>query len=67
VSVIDCQPERESITFALQRLYSPAFQETLKTVHNPYGEGGASEKIVQILCEHPLDSILKKTFHDVAY
>ncbi len=66
-SVIDCNPDRQSITAALQRLYSPAFQATLKTVRNPYGEGGASEKIVQVLQDYPLESILKKSFYDLAY
>jgi GDP/UDP-N,N'-diacetylbacillosamine 2-epimerase (hydrolysing) len=64
-SVIDCSPDRQSIVLALQRLYSPNFQSTLKTVRNPYGEGGASEKIVQVLQDYPLESILKKSFHDL--
>ncbi len=64
-SVIDCSPDRQSIAAALQRLYSPAFQATLKTVRNPYGEGGASEKIVRVLRDYPLESILKKSFHDL--
>lgn len=65
-SVIDCGPDRQSIGAALERIYSPAFQSTLATVRNPYGEGGASEKIVRVLREHPLDMILKKSFHDLA-
>lgn len=65
-SVIDCSPDRQSIAAALQRLYSPAFQATLKTVRNPYGEGGASEKIVQVLRDYPLESLLKKSFHDLS-
>lgn len=65
-SVIDCSSDRRSIAAALQRLYSPAFQATLKTVRNPYGEGGASEKIVQALKDYSLEAILKKSFHDLA-
>jgi len=65
-SVIDCSPDRQSIAAALQRLYSPAFQAKLKTVCNPYGEGGASDKIVQVLRGYPLESILKKSFYDLA-
>ncbi len=65
-SVIDCAPERAAITAAIQRLYSPAFQTTLKTVRNPYGDGGASRKIVEVLRDYPLDSILKKPFHNLA-
>lgn len=66
-SVIDCAPDRPSIAAALQRLYSPAFQAKLKTVRNPYGEGGASEKVVQVLRDYPLESVLKKSFHDLPY
>ncbi len=66
-SVIDCDPDRYSIIAAIQQLYSPVFQEKLKTTINPYGEGGASEKIVRILKEYSLESILKKTFYDFAH
>lgn len=65
-SVIDCSPDRASITTALDLLYSPGFQSVLANVRNRYGEGGASERIVSVLKEHPLESILKKTFHDVS-
>lgn len=65
-SVIDCSPERASIGGALRTLYSPEFQAQLATVRNPYGEGGASEKVVRVLQEYPLDTLLKKTFYDLA-
>jgi len=66
-SVIDCVPEKGAIVTALGRLYSPDFQAKLKTSRNPYGEGGASEKVVEILRNHPLESIVKKTFHDLSF
>jgi GDP/UDP-N,N'-diacetylbacillosamine 2-epimerase (hydrolysing) len=65
-SVIDCIPDRRSIAAALDRLYSPAFQATLKAVRNPYGEGGASEKILKVIRDYPLESILKKSFYDLS-
>ena len=65
-SVIDCNPDRQSITAALQQLYSPEFQAALAAVRNPYGEGGATEKIVRVLQKYPLDAIVKKTFYDIA-
>lgn len=64
-SVINCPPERQAIHTALQYLYSPEFRQSLPTMVNPYGNGGASEKIVQILKDYPLDGILKKSFHDL--
>jgi GDP/UDP-N,N'-diacetylbacillosamine 2-epimerase (hydrolysing) len=64
-SVIDCQPDRESVARAIERLYAPDFQARLKTVRNPYGDSGASEKIVRVLKEYPLDSVLKKSFYNL--
>lgn len=64
-SVIDCEPTRASIGAALERLYSPAFQAGLESVRNPYGEGGASEMIVEVLKRFDLDGIVKKTFYDL--
>jgi GDP/UDP-N,N'-diacetylbacillosamine 2-epimerase (hydrolysing) len=64
-SVIDCNPERELIAKALQRLYSKDFQKLLKAVENPYGDGGASKRVVETLGRVPLDDILKKHFFDV--
>jgi len=63
-SVIDCAPDRESISTALRRLYSPEFQKTLKSVRNPYDNGDASAKVVSVLRDARLESILKKVFHD---
>ena len=64
-SVIDCDPEQKPIAAALRKLYSKEFLLELETVQNPYGEGGASKKIVKILQDHPLESILKKPFHNL--
>ena len=64
-SVIDCEPSIEGIENALETLYSPVFQETLQHVENPYGDGCASEKIVEILKTVELEKSLKKTFYDL--
>jgi GDP/UDP-N,N'-diacetylbacillosamine 2-epimerase (hydrolysing) len=61
-SVIDCEPNRASIARAIRRLFEPEFQRALARVVNPYGEGGASEKVVQTIKSHRLDGILKKRF-----
>lgn len=65
-SVIDCAPQADAIRAALTRALSPDFREEIASVVNPYGEGGASEAIVRILREHPLEGLLKKQFHDLA-
>lgn len=64
-SVIDCAPERGAIRAAIARLYTPDFMRIAAARANPYGEGGAVEKIIQVLTHHPLDGILKKPFHDI--
>jgi GDP/UDP-N,N'-diacetylbacillosamine 2-epimerase (hydrolysing) len=64
-SVIDCMPEHESIAMAIQRLYSNEFQQILKTVQSPYGEGGASERVVETLKMVSLGDVLKKRFFDL--
>jgi GDP/UDP-N,N'-diacetylbacillosamine 2-epimerase (hydrolysing) len=66
-SVIDCAPNRQAINAALQHLYSAEFQARLPGVRNPYGEGGASGRVVPILRDYPLEFILKKTFYDLRY
>jgi len=64
-SVIDCEPNQQSIQKAFERLYSNAFQEQLTSVQNPYGEGGASEKIVKMLKNLRFEDQLKKKFYDL--
>lgn len=64
-SVIDCEPNKNSISEAFTKLYSKEFQETLKTTINPYGDGYASKKIVEILKNVDLKNILKKSFYDL--
>lgn len=64
-SVINCESTRESISIALRTLYSVSFQVNLSQARNPYGEGGASEKVVEIIKHHATDGIVKKIFHDL--
>lgn len=64
-SVIDCAPEQSAIMSALQKAYSDEFQNELKNVVNPYGEGGASESIVKVLESANLDNIIKKSFYNL--
>jgi GDP/UDP-N,N'-diacetylbacillosamine 2-epimerase (hydrolysing) len=64
-SVIHCPPERAAIGAAINQLFDPAFRAGLANVENPYGNGGATAKIVDMLRHHPLDKLLKKHFHDL--
>ena len=64
-SVIDCEPDQDSIRIALKLLYSTEFQAQLPAVENPYGNGGASVAIVRRLESQSLDNLLKKRFYDL--
>jgi GDP/UDP-N,N'-diacetylbacillosamine 2-epimerase (hydrolysing) len=66
-SVIDCPPERGAILQAIHRLADPGFREVVRRTVNPYGQGGASEKIVQVLEDVDLDGIAKKSFHTLPF
>lgn len=65
-SVIHCQSHKDSILRAIQQLYTPDFREALLTTVNPYGNGGASQKIVDVLKHFPLSGLLKKSFYDLS-
>lgn len=65
-SVIHCEPRRDAIGAALATLYSEAFAARVKDVRNPYGDGGASERVLEILKNHDLSGIVRKKFHDLA-
>ncbi len=53
-NVIDAAANREAIRAAIARARSREFRETLCGMTNPYGDGTASEKIVDVLTSAPL-------------
>ncbi len=63
-SVIDCQPESESIRVAIEEALSNDFQDKIKGVTSPYGDGRAAPRICQDLKEADLGS-LSKSFYDL--
>jgi GDP/UDP-N,N'-diacetylbacillosamine 2-epimerase (hydrolysing) len=64
-SVINCDPKTQSIIDAISRLYSKEFKNNLISTSNPYGKGGASAKVVEIISKVSQAQIVKKTFHDL--
>ena len=64
-SVLDCSPNKTSISDSLKYLYSNDFQTSLKNVCNPYGDGKASKNIIKILEGINLNNILKKSFYNL--
>lgn len=66
-SIINCKPDRLSISESIEKAKDIAFRESAKKTKNPYGGGNTSQAIVDILYEHlvkrPID--LKKKFYDL--
>jgi GDP/UDP-N,N'-diacetylbacillosamine 2-epimerase (hydrolysing) len=63
-SIIDCKPAKADILAAYDKINSTEFKKLLVNLENPYGNGGASQKIINILSGISFDGILKKTFFD---
>lgn len=64
-SIINCRADRAALSVAIDRLFSAEFQQGLTDVVNPYGDGGASGRIVEVLRHASLEELLLKGFHDL--
>ena len=65
-SVVNCEPESAAIEAAVRQVLSAEFETVLADVVNPYGEGGASDRIFEVIASAPLDDdLLKKKFYDL--
>lgn len=64
-SVISCEPNCSDIHKALRMLYTENFQNRIKGVVNPYGNGGASKAISETLKTYSLHNIRKKSFYNL--
>jgi UDP-hydrolysing UDP-N-acetyl-D-glucosamine 2-epimerase len=53
-NVLDAEPEASAILRKIAEGTSPEFRESLTGMKNPYGDGHAAEKIVQVLTTTPL-------------
>jgi UDP-hydrolysing UDP-N-acetyl-D-glucosamine 2-epimerase len=59
-NVLDAEPHAESILEKVARARSAGFRESLRGMANPYGDGHAAERIVQVLTTVPLQGLLRK-------
>jgi len=66
-SVIDCPEQKENIANAIKKAISPEFKRLASKTENPYGFGGASKKIKEILKTTTLDAVLEKSFFDIPF
>ena len=62
-SIINVKANKNQIIRAIEILFSKKFQTKIKKSKNPYGNGGASKKILKIIKTISLKNILKKEFN----
>lgn len=66
-SVIDCDVSRACLQRAFKKFRSKGFQQTLKTVNNPYYQGGAAKQIVEKLEGLAKVVLEPKIFNDLKF
>ena len=66
-SVINCDTTTKSMIRAIKYSLNPVNKLKLKHVINPYGKGGASKKIVNILKNKKFDNLIFKRFFDIKF
>ncbi|HEV2464816.1 MAG TPA: UDP-N-acetylglucosamine 2-epimerase [Acidobacteriaceae bacterium] len=61
-NVLDAEPEEAEIRTRIAEARSEGFRQSLEGMENPYGDGHATEKIVEVLTTIPLtqDLLIKK-------
>jgi UDP-hydrolysing UDP-N-acetyl-D-glucosamine 2-epimerase len=65
-NVIDVSHESSAIEAAIRRALEPGLRRRLASAANPYGDGGAAERIVGALeRSEPRDRLLRKQFQDL--
>ncbi len=65
-NVIHAEPDQESVLRAARMVLSPSFKCRLRGLKNPYGDGNAAQRIIEVLKVTPLESrLLVKCFHNV--
>jgi len=65
-SVINCEPTEQGVSASLEKLFSTEFQKSLVDVINPYGDGGAGKKIVDVIRNYPFENLCNKVFFDLS-
>lgn len=66
-SIIDCEPHKNSIKDALEYAYSDQCKEQLAKMDNPYGDGTASSKILEIIKTIDVSKLIMKEFFDIPF
>jgi UDP-hydrolysing UDP-N-acetyl-D-glucosamine 2-epimerase len=66
INVVDVAGDTESIRRGLARILEPEFARSVRGMANPYGDGTAAARIVEVLRHCLLDrALMEKRFHDL--
>lgn len=66
-SIINVSFDRKNITNAIEKLFSKSFQDSLTSLVNPYGDGGASRKILKTIKSFDYTKLKEKKFNDIHF
>ena len=68
-SIINCRPVKKEILSAIDKAMSYNFNNRLKDLRSPYGDGNTSEQIIEITKEYLLNEKfeLKKKFYNINF
>ena len=66
-STLNCSPDANTIRQTIGAALSPAFQESLSGILNPYDRLDTCSTIVGMLEKIDISGITKKTFHDLSF
>lgn len=64
-SVVDCGVSLEEINAGLDCVLSESCRQNAREVHNPYEQPDTLQRIVDVVCNTPLDGITIKPFHNL--
>lgn len=65
-SVLHCEGQREAIRNAISRAVSKEFRSGIQGVLNPYDNGGAVDRVIDVLCRTRLNGLIRKQFFDIS-
>lgn len=64
-SIVNCAPFKNDIIDAFEVVKTDAFQEKVKKIVNPYGDGKASRQIVDVLKRVDIQQLRNKSFYNI--
>lgn len=65
MNVVNCDANEDEIKMAFDKVRSDEFRQIVSITTNPYGDGTASEKIIQVLKKVQLADLQSKSFCDI--